>query len=64
MLDWPANSPGLNAIENLRGIVKRKLRDVRPNNVDKLKAAVEATWASITPQQGQRLIGSMPLRIH
>ncbi len=29
-LDWSANSPDLNPIENL-GIVKRKMRDTRPH---------------------------------
>ncbi|CAJ0938173.1 unnamed protein product [Ranitomeya imitator] len=47
-------------IENLRDIVKRKMRDTRPNNADELKAAIKATWASITPQQRHRLIASMP----
>ena len=45
------------------GIVKRNMRDMTPNNADELKAAIEATWASITPQQGQRLINSMHLPI-
>ncbi len=45
VLDWPANSPDLNPIENLWGIVKRKMRDTRPNNADDLKAAIKATWA-------------------
>ncbi len=38
VLDWPANSPDLNPIENLWCIVKRKMRDTRPNNADELKA--------------------------
>ncbi len=41
VLDWPANSPDLNPIENLWGIVKRKMRDTRPNNADELKATVK-----------------------
>ncbi len=47
VLDWPANSPDLNPKENLWGIVKRKMRDTRPNNADDLKAAIKATWASL-----------------
>lgn len=63
VLNWPANSPDLNPIENLWDIVKTKLRDARPNTLDELKAAIEASWASITPQQCHRLIASMPRRI-
>ncbi len=43
---WPANSPDLNPIENIWGIVK-KMRNTRPNNADDLKAAIKATWASL-----------------
>ncbi len=63
VFDWPANSPDLNPIENLWGIVKRKMRDTRPNNADELKATVKETWASIPPQQCHKLITSMPRRI-
>ncbi len=62
VLDWPVNSPDLNPIENLWGIVKLKMRDTRPNNADDLKAAIKATWDSITPEQSHRLIASMPRR--
>ncbi len=63
VLDWPANSPNLNQIENLWGIVKRKMRYTRPNNADDLKAAIKATWASITPEMCHRLIVFMPRHI-
>ncbi len=63
VLDWPTNSPDLNPIENLWGIVKRKMRDTRPNNADDLKATVKETWASIPPQQCHKLITSMPRQI-
>ncbi len=62
-LNWPANSPDLNPIENLWGIVKRKMRYARPNNAEELKATIRATWALITPEQCHRLIDSMPRRI-
>ncbi len=63
VLDWPANSPDLYPIENLWGIVKRKMRDTRPNNAYELNATFKETWASIPPQQCHKLITSMPRRI-
>ncbi len=47
VLDWPHSSPDLN-IENIWGIVKRKMRNKRPKNADDLKATVKETWASHT----------------
>ncbi len=38
VLDWPANMPDLNPIWNLWDIFKRKMRNRRSNNTDKLKA--------------------------
>ncbi len=63
VLDWSENLPDLNPIENLWGIVKRKMRDTRLNNADDPKAAIKATWASITYVQCHRLIASMSRHI-
>ncbi len=43
VLDCPENSPDLNPIENILGIVKRKMRE----DADDLKAVIKATWASL-----------------
>ncbi len=53
LVQWPwcycawLASPDLKPIENIWRIVKRKMRDTRPNNADDLKAAIKATWASL-----------------
>jgi len=63
VLSWPANSPDLNPIENLWGIVKKKMANLRPSNAAELKTAIETTWATIRPDQCHKLISSMPRRI-
>ncbi len=54
------NEFGTPAIDNLWGIVKRKIRNKRPKNADELKDTVNEIWASIPPQQCHKLITSMP----
>ncbi len=61
VLDWPANLPDLNPIDNLWGIVKRKMRDAIPNNADDLNG--QSNMGFITPERCHGLIASMPRRI-
>ena len=63
VLDWPANSPHLNPIENLWGIVKKKLHKHQPNTCEQLKDAMKTCWNEVTPHECQQLLHSMPRRI-
>ena len=40
--DWPANPPDPNPIKNPWGIVRRKVRDSRPNNTDEPKITTKS----------------------
>lgn len=63
VLSWPGNSPDLNPIENIWGILKRAVKKHRPANVALLIDVVKSEWAKITPELCTRLIDSIPRRI-
>ena len=65
VLDWPAQSPDLNPIENLWAIVKRSIRqrEKPPSNVGELEKYVQAAWKAIPLTTIRNLIDSMPQRI-
>lgn len=61
---WPGNSPDLNPIENLWGIIGKKIRQRQPRNSSELVDAIKVCWHVM---QGdavlKKLIDSMPQRI-
>lgn len=61
--NWPANSPDLNPIENIWGMMKLEVYRKQYNTFDEFKAAVEAAWQRIPVTTLQNCMRSMPRRI-
>lgn len=64
-MNWPARSPDMNPIEHLWDIIKRRIRrrSPPPTNVEQLKTMLFEEWDSVSQDDIQRLIHSMPRRI-
>lgn len=65
LMEWPARSPDLNPIENLWGILSRKVyhNGMQYDTVASLKSAIKDAWKEIGPDVLSTLIKSMPSRI-
>ena len=62
VLEWPAQSPELNPIENLREEVDRNINRSAATNLDRLWIEIKAAWDAVTPERCQKLISSMGFR--
>lgn len=62
VLEWPAQSPDLNPIENLWGIIKRAVAARKPMNRSSLWEIIQQEWNKITPSQCEALVGTMTNR--
>jgi len=62
VMEWTAQSPDLNPIENLWCDVKRAISEIKPSNNFQLWEAVQRTWSSIPVKRCQNLVDSMHKR--
>ena len=65
-MNWPAQSPDLNPIENLWDELHRRIQGctTRPKSVKELLCLLQAEWKKIPLAVIQRLVESMPRRVH
>jgi len=62
--DWPAQSPDINIIENLWGILKRNVSQCRLNTTNDLWEECQRQWFAIPTEAIQGLYRSIPRRLH
>ena len=62
VLDWPPQSPDLNSIENLFGILKRRVGTRRFRNKQEFMNCLESDWEAMPTSILSNLIESMPKR--
>lgn len=62
VMDWPSNSPDLNPIENLWGLVKRNVEKRKPKNLDDLEKFMIEEWELIPDEVINNLVMSMRAR--
>lgn len=65
VMDWPACSPDLNPVENIWGILSRRVYQHNKvyGSVQDLKAAIEREWAALDPQLLTTLANSLDNRL-
>jgi hypothetical protein len=65
MLDWPGNSPGMDTIENLWGIVKKYLGKMDCSPEERMVTNMIKVWFhnSGVKNMCSKLVGSTPKRV-
>lgn len=61
-LDWPAQSPDANAIENAWSYMKRRLAGKRLMTLKQLSREIRVIWRSLPTPYAEDLVASMPRR--
>lgn len=63
LLPWPPYSPDINPIENVWGLIKRRIRNNLPTNLARLEVALHNAWTSLQLPYAANLANSVPLRL-
>jgi transposase len=59
LMDWPANSPDLNPIENIWSLLKRRVGRHFPTTREEIIAAIQLEWSQLTVSDITRCCQSM-----
>lgn len=62
-MDWPAQSPDLNIIENVWGLLKKRLKGRKFESEDELWDAIKLLWFKIPQEFIDKLYNSCPRRM-
>ena len=62
VMEWPAQSPDLNPIENIWADVKIAVAATKPTSNQALWNVVKESWHKIPLNRCQELVNSMPTR--
>lgn len=62
-IEWPARSPDLNPIENLWGVLKKRVRKQAPKTLKELKKVVINEWNKFDDAKIRQFCASFPNRI-
>lgn len=62
LMEWPSQSPDLNPIEHLWGILKKRIAGFKSKNKEDLWKKVESEWYAIDPSICSKLVDSMGRR--
>lgn len=62
-MDWPAQSPDLNPIENVWAVMKLNVRKRKPATVKALVRAIHREWKELSDDYAQALVSSMSRRV-
>ncbi|KAI6656221.1 hypothetical protein LOD99_1554 [Oopsacas minuta] len=61
-IDWPPNSPDLNPIENLWGVLKHRIIVNAPKTIEEVESMIHSQWETFEPDFLSKFTSSMKKR--